>query len=87
VCRGNTLKQIQMDSGCKMAIRGKGTVKSKDGQTEQQVHNPEPCTLNPEASTPSYAPSIMLAGMRPTLLELEYRCGRVQVRKALERRT
>ncbi|KAJ1492499.1 hypothetical protein T484DRAFT_1880778 [Baffinella frigidus] len=45
--RGNTLKQIQMDSGCKMAIRGRGTVKSKDGQNEQQMAlNPNYAHLN-----------------------------------------
>ena len=35
--RGNTLKEIQSQSGCKMAIRGRGSVKLKPGETEEAM--------------------------------------------------
>ena len=35
------MKQLQVDSGCKISIRGKGSVKFKDNQTEQ-LHHKDP---------------------------------------------
>ena len=35
--RGNTLKDMQNQSGCKMTIRGKGSMKLKNGETDTEL--------------------------------------------------
>ena len=35
--RGNTLKEMQAESGCRMTIRGTGSVKLKPGETEKNL--------------------------------------------------
>ncbi len=52
--RGNTLKELQRDTGCKMLIRGKGSVKFRNGESEwemaklpQHAHLSEPLHVSP----------------------------------------
>ncbi|EKX48251.1 hypothetical protein GUITHDRAFT_68890, partial [Guillardia theta CCMP2712] len=45
--RGNTLKELQKESGCKLLIRGKGSVKFRDGESEHQMQEIHPHLREP----------------------------------------
>eukprot|EP00960_Hanusia_phi_P052982 761776-Hanusia_phi.AAC.7 len=45
--RGNTLKELQKETGCKLLIRGKGSVKFRDGESEHQMQELHPHLREP----------------------------------------
>jgi hypothetical protein len=66
--RGNTLKELQRDTGCKMLIRGKGSVKFRHGENEwdmaklpQHAHLNEPLHVSPPPQLPRHPMSRWIA--------------------------